>query len=459
MKQAVRLDIQQIIDEQAFGAYHLRLTLLCALSVFMDGFDAQAMGFVAPTLSAQWHIARGALGPILTAGLVGMLFGALVFGPLADRFGRKKILVVCTLWFGAFSLLTATATTVTSMELLRLITGFGLGGTLPNAIALTAEYMPKKLRSTGVMLMFTGFSIGAAVGGFAAAYLIGSFGWQGVFVVGGAIPCLTAVLLLGLPESIRFLVLKGGRDAEVSKYLRKVAPQVNVPEGAHFVISEHKETGFVVAQLFTDGRALLTMLLWVIFFMSLLDLYFLNSWLPTVLHDSGLELGTAIRITAMFQVGGAVGAFILGRTFDRRKSFGALALAYAGAAVCVFFIGMAGSSLILQALLVFAAGICVVGGQTGSNAMAAESYPTAIRSTGVGWSLGIGRIGSIVGPMLGAVLLSSHMEMKRVFWAAAVPPVIAVIAALVVNSRISHSASHAAPQPASYSAGAAGNLQ
>ena len=435
MKQAVRFDIQQILDDQVFGSYHLRLLLLCALSVFMDGFDAQAMGFVAPTLSKEWNIARGALGPILTAGLVGMLVGALVFGPLADKFGRKKILILCTLWFGVFSLLTARATSITSMEVLRLITGFGLGGTLPNAIALTSEYMPKKHRATCVMLMFTGFSIGAAVGGFVAAYVIGNFGWQGVFVVGGAVPILTGAALLWLPESIRFLVLKGGEDKQVAGYLRQVAPQLTVPNDTVFTVPEHKDQGFVVGQLFSDGRAVMTMLLWVIFFMSLLDLYFLNSWLPTVLHDSGLPLETAIRMTAMFQVGGAVGAFILGRTFDRRKSFGALAIAYTGAAICVFFIGMAGSSLALQALLVFGAGICVVGGQTGSNAMAAESYPTQIRSTGVGWSLGIGRIGSIVGPMLGAVLLSSQLEMKRVFWAAAVPPVIAVIAALIVNRR------------------------
>ncbi len=440
MKQALHLDIQRIIDDQPFGAPHLRLMLLCGLCVFMDGFDAQAMGFVAPTLSQQWHIARAALGPILTAGLVGMLCGALFFGPLADRFGRKKILVLCTLWFGIFSLLTATATTIASLELLRLITGFGLGGTLPNAIALTSEYMPQRLRSTGVMLMFTGFSIGAAVGGFAAAYLIVRFGWQSVFIAGGVVPCVTALLLPRLPESIRFLVLEGGEEAQVLKYLRQVAPQADLPDDAVFDVVEHKESAFVVGQLFAAGRAGMTLLLWVLFFMSLLDLYFLNSWLPTVLHDSGLELGTAIRMTAMFQVGGAAGAFILGRAFDRRKSFSALVLAYAGATACVFFIGMAGASVVLQTLLVFAAGICVVGGQTGSNAMAAESYPTAIRSTGVGWSLGIGRIGSIAGPMLGAALLGSHTEIKQVFWAAAVPPAIAAIAVLMVNRQISHSA-------------------
>jgi AAHS family 4-hydroxybenzoate transporter-like MFS transporter len=434
MKAAAVLDLQQAIDGQAFNKYHLRVLLLCALSVLMDGFDAQAMGFVAPTLSAEWHISRGALGPILTAGLVGMLCGALFFGPLADRFGRRTIILFCTVWFGVFSLLTASATSMRSMEVLRLLTGFGLGGTLPNAIALTSEYMPKRLRSTCVMLMFTGFSIGAATGGFAASILIKTFGWRAVFVVGGAAPCLLAALLLGLPESIRFLVLSG-RTAQVKAYLRKVAPDLDVPEDVCFDIPERRERGFVVGQLFRNGRAATTLLLWVIFFMSLLDLYFLNSWLPTVLHDSGLQLETALRMTAMFQLGGAIGAFVLGRTFDRMKSFIGLAAAYAGAAACVFFIGMAGSSLIVQTGLVFATGVCAVGGQTGANALAAELYPTRIRSTGVGWSLGIGRIGSIVGPMLGAKLLSSHLEVRQVFWAAAVPPSIAIIAAMLVNRR------------------------
>ncbi len=325
MQQATSLNLPLIIDNQKFGRHHLSLTLLCALSVLMDGFDAQSMGFVAPALAQQWHIARGALGPILSAGLVGMLLGALVFGPLADRFGRKPILVLCTLWFGVFSLLTATSASVNSMLILRLITGFGLGGTLPNAIALTSEYMPRHLRATAVMLMFTGFSLGAAAGGFAAADLITRFGWQSVFVVGGLLPCVSAVLLLWLPESIRFLVLKGGEDVRVASLLRKFAPTVQVLPGASYivdenVVGEHRESGFLVKQLFTDGRALMTLLLWVIFFMSLLDLYFLNSWLPTVLHDSGLDLKRAIRITAMFQIGGAVGALLLGRIFDRYKS-------------------------------------------------------------------------------------------------------------------------------------------
>ena len=321
------------------------------------------------------------------------------------------------------------------MLLLRLITGFGLGGTMPNAIALTAEYMPRRIRATGVMIMFAGFTIGAAAGGLVAAALIPHFGWQSVFLLGGILPCAAALLLFGLPESLRFLVIKGGEDARVTKILAQVAPAVSVQPGTVFLAGEHREPGFVVKQLFTHGRAKLTLLLWVIYFMSLLDLFFLNSWLPTILHDSGLTLREAILITTMFQVGGTVASIILGRFIDSMTSYRVLVWAYLGACLSVFFIGAASASVVLATFLVFAAGFCVVGAQTGANALSAESYPTAIRATGTGWALGIGRIGSIVGPLVGGLLLSSELDVKRVFWVAAVPPLIAAVASFIVTAR------------------------
>jgi AAHS family 4-hydroxybenzoate transporter-like MFS transporter len=320
------------------------------------------------------------------------------------------------------------------MLVLRLITGFGLGGTMPNAIALTAEYMPKRIRATGVMIMFTGFTIGAAAGGLVAAALIPHFGWQSVFVLGGLLPCVAAVFLFGLPESLRFLALKGGEDGRLASILHKVAPDVKVPQGTSFVAGERRERGFVVKQLFTLGRAKLTLLLWVIYFMSLLDLYFLNAWLPTVMHDAGIALEKAILVTSLFQVGGAVGSVTLGRLIDRIGSYRVLAWTYVAAAASVFFIGAAGASMVLLVLTISVAGFCVIGGQCGSNALAAESYPTPIRSTGVGWCFGIGRIGSIVGPMLGGMLLASRGDTRHVFWAAAIPVLIAGIAGFFAAS-------------------------
>jgi AAHS family 4-hydroxybenzoate transporter-like MFS transporter len=297
--------------------------------------------------------------------------------------------------------------------------------------------------------MFSGFSIGAAVGGFVAAGLISRFGWQAVFITGGLLPLVTSLFLLKLPESIRFLVLKGGENQRIAKYLGRVAPDVPVSPATMFVVTEPHKAGFVLWKLFTEGRWRFTPLLWLVFFMSLLDLYFLNSWLPTVINDSGIALETAIIITAMFQVGGAVAAFVLGRFFDVKASYRSLAWTYLGACACVFLIGYAGTSVPFLYVAVFAAGFCVVGGQTGANSLAAESYPTAVRSTGVGWALGVGRIGSIVGPLVGGMLLSSQVSVRQVFWAAAIPPVIAAAAALGVSAAKRSASLEPAPAAAS----------
>ena len=427
MKQAAQhaksLDIRQFLDEQAFGRYHLLVVAICASIVFMDGFDAQAMGYVAPSLTASLGITRAALGPAISSGLFGMMIGALMFGPLADKFGRRPILVMCTFIFGIGALLTATATNVQSLVLFRIWTGFGLGGAMPNTIALTSEYMPKKSRATSVMVMFTGFSIGAAVGGFVAAGLISRYGWKSVFIVGGVFPLLIGILaIVALPESVRFLVLKGGQQSKVAYYLSRVAPGRTISRDVEYEVGEdtHGQRSPVI-QLFREKRTPVTLLIWSMFFMNLLNLYFLNSWLPTVMNDVGIKVETAILVTTLFQIGGAGGAVLLGRVLDRRMSFGILAMTYLFAAVFILLIGEAGASLPFLALTVFFSGVGVVGGQTSSNALTSEYYPTNFRATGVGWALGIGRIGSILGPTLGGYLLSGGTPIRTVFWAASVP--------------------------------------
>jgi AAHS family 4-hydroxybenzoate transporter-like MFS transporter len=430
MKQAFVLDVRQFIDERRFSRFQLLIVGTCSALVFLDGFDAQAMGFVGPALAAQLHIARTALGQVISLGLMGMMIGALCGGPVADRIGRKPVLVSSSFAFGLCSLLTATSGSLTSLSVFRFLTGLGLGGAMSNAIALTSEYAPKKFRATAITTMFTGFSVGAAVGGFVAGSVISRFGWQAVFVVGGILPLLVGVLsLVFLPESIRFLLIKGKDRRRVTKYLLRIAPDGGPFQEISIGMDEHEAGGSPVIQLFKGGRGITTLLLWIMYFMNLLDLYFLNSWLPTVINDTGIKVSTAIYITTFFQIGGAISAPVFGRIFDRWSSFALLGWIYLTAAVMVFFVGQAGASVGLLAVTVFAAGVCVIGGQTTSNALTAEFYPTGIRSTGVGWALGIGRIGSIIGPTVGGALLAVGGDPKHVFLAAAGPPLVATAAA------------------------------
>jgi len=434
------LDVRQFIDSQPFGRYQLLVAGLCAAIVFIDGFDAQVMGFVAPALSAELHVARMTLGTVISSGTLGMMVGALVFGPVADRYGRKPVLVTCALTFGVGSLLTATASSVAQLTAFRVFTGFGMGGAMPNAIALTFEYMPKRSRNSAVMTMFCGFALGSACAGWVAAAVVRELGWQSVFLVGGSIPLLLAILLIAiLPESIRFLVVKGGRQKKVYEYLSRIAPGA-IPDALRAPMSkviagelDDEPASFSVRQLFADGRRRVTLLLWTMFFMNLLNLWFLNNWLPTIMNDAGFAVSTASLIASLFQIGGVVGSLLLAGFWGRRLSFGVLASTYLAAAVLILLIAEAGSTIPLLAAAVFASGIGVVGGQTVSNALAADVYPTALRSTGVGWALGIGRVGSILGPILGGVLLSYAGGARRVFWAAAAPALIAGCAALAAR--------------------------
>jgi AAHS family 4-hydroxybenzoate transporter-like MFS transporter len=427
------VDVVEFIDRQPVGGFQIKLLLTCAAVLFLDGFDTQAIGYVAPALAKEWGLTKAALGPVFSAGLFGLMIGALLFGPLADRIGRKKIIIFSTLAFGIGTLATAFIQDVNSLLAIRFLTGLGLGGAMPNAIAMTSEFNPRRRRATMVMIMFCGFSVGAALGGFLAAGLIPQFGWRSVFVVGGLVPLLLVpVLALRLPESVRFLVLTGRAPQQVAQLLGWISPKASFTAATRFVVHEPELAGIPVLHLFRGGRTLVTLLLWVVFFMSLLDLYFLSNWLPTVLNDLGASVSAAAAIGSMLQVGGIVGTFALGSIIDR-FSFRALALVYFVAVFAVGAIGHLGHSVILVTLAIFVAGFCIVGGQIAANALAAAFYPTAVRATGVGWALGIGRIGSIVGPLVGGVLLSMKWSAAEVFMTAAGAALCAALAAFSLS--------------------------
>lgn len=449
---ASSVDVAGFIDQQPVGGFQIKLLLTCAAVLFLDGFDTQAIGYVAPALAKEWGLTKAALGPVFSAGLFGLMIGALVFGPLADRIGRKKIIIFSTLAFGIGTLITAFINDVNTLLLIRFLTGLGLGGAMPNAVAMTSEFSPHRRRATMVMIMFCGFSIGAALGGLLAATLIPQFGWRSVFVVGGVAPLLLVpILALRLPESVRFLALTGKAPARVAELLASINPKAAFPPGTQFMVHEPRLAGMPVLHLFRQGRTLPTLLLWVVFFMSLLDLYFLSNWLPTVLNDLGASVSSAAVIGSMLQVGGVVGTFALGSVIDR-FSFRALALVYFAAVFAVGAIGQLGHSVAFVTMAIFAAGFCIVGGQIAANALAATFYPTSMRATGVGWALGIGRVGSIIGPLIGGALLTAKWSTESVFVAAATAALCASLAALSLSRLAGMGGGKGADAPSSFDA-------
>jgi MFS transporter, AAHS family, 4-hydroxybenzoate transporter len=433
MTSAATIDVPTLIDDQKVGAFQLRILILCALAALLDGFAAQMIGYVAPSVAREMRLSPAALTPVFAWGLVGLMLGALIFGPVADRFGRKPVIVVCTLFYGVITLATAKADSGQSLAILRFLAGLGFGGVMPNAIALTAEYSPHRRRGTMITIMFCGFPVGASIAGFAAVPILQAFSWRGVFVLAGLMPLLLVpVLVVMLPESIRHLVIHGGKSARVAELLRRISPQMVFPGGANFVVLEERAAGLAVIHLFRQGRALATILLWIGFFMSLIDIYFLTSWLPTVFHNAGITLSLAVIATAVFQGGGVVASLALGSLVDRFGAYRVVYSTYFLGAICVALLGYSHS---IAAIMVctFFAGAGIIGGQTGANALAASFYPTYIRSTGVGWALGIGRIGSIAGPIFGGIMLSLHLPLTTVFLAGAVPSLIGSAALLLMG--------------------------
>lgn len=425
-----------VVDRAKFGSLQFGVTALCFVIAMLDGFDTQSIAFVAPRIAEDWGLTPAAFGPIFSAGLVGLTIGAFVLSPAADKFGRKTIILISTAIFGIFALLTAFAADMQQLLIYRLLTGIGLGAAMPNIIALTSEYAPQRLRATLVTVMFCGFPLGSTIGGLGSTWLIANWDWHSVFVVGGVLPLLLLpVLYFFLPESVRFLVARDAPEAKIAPIVKRIDAAASTQSFIQGLKDENSSAakGFSVFQLFREGRAPITGLLWVAFFMNLLVMYFLVNWLPTLLKGAGLPLSLAILSTATLNLGGVVGAIALGRLIDKRSPYIVLGAAYAASAAFIAVIAFGGINL--PVLLVGAAlsGFGVVGAQIGCNALAASVYPTAIRATGVGWALGVGRIGAIVGPLVGGMLLAAAWSPQNIILMAVIPALIASVAVLALG--------------------------
>jgi AAHS family 4-hydroxybenzoate transporter-like MFS transporter len=425
------VNVADVIDGSKVGGFQIRIFVLCALVALLDGFDAQAIAFVASALAKKFDVPIAAFGPIFGAGTLGLALGALILPPFADRFGRKYQIVLATLLFGVFSLATAWVTSFGALALLRFLTGIGVGAAVPNLVPLTAEYAPKRMRALLITVVTSSWPMGAVLGGLVSSKMIPVYGWESVFYLGGILPLVLVVVLIPLlPESIRFLVNRSTEPDTVARTLNRIAPGGSHSAQDTFTLPEEKLAGFSVKHLLSAGRAPVTVLLWISFFMNFLVLFFTFNWLPPLMQQAGLPIERAIVAVVLFNLGGIIGGIVMGRLMDKWGHFLVVGLAYCFGALFVGTIGFLDFSIPLLMTTITLGGFCTVGTQVCGNALAAALYPTAVRSTGVGWAYGIGRIGSIVGPILGGVLLTLHWGMRDLFLVAAIPLACAAIAIL-----------------------------
>ena len=423
------IDVSGIVDNSPFTPLHWRSFTLCMACLVMDGFDVQVLGYTAPSIVREWGVPAATLGPVFAAANFGVLLGALFISMLADRIGRRPVIVAAAILVGVMTILTGRVTSVPQLLLMRFLTGIGLGTIVSNASSLVGEYGSRRMRATLIMYSGVGFTGGAAFGGFVATALIPAYGWQSVFYFGGAIPLIIGVIMLvALPESLQFMALRGRNPAKLARWLNQVDPSVKATPNDTFVVREENKAGVPIRHLFREGRAVATVVFWVVNFMNLLNLYSLASWLPTVVRDAGYSAQTAVLVGTVLQVGGTLGTVGLAWLVARSGFVRIMSVTFVIAAISVALIGQPSVSLALLYVIVFIAGWCVVGSQPGLNALSGAYYPTYIRSTGIGAGLGVGRIGAIVGPVIGAMFLAQHWSTRDIFLAAAIPASISAIA-------------------------------
>ncbi len=445
------LDVNEVIDGARFTRFHWMVMCLCALLLIFDGYDLFIYGVVLPVLMQQWQLTPVQAGALGSYALFGMMFGAFVFGPLADRIGRKKGIACSFVLFSAATFLSGFATTPTEFGIYRFIAGLGCGGLMPNAVALMNEYAPRRARSTLVAIMFSGYSLGGVLCAGLGIYMLPRFGWQSMFFVAALPLLLLPVILWKLPESVGFL-LRQGRHGQARAMLGHVAPGLRLGADTELVQSGAKAAGVPMLDLFKQGRTLGTLMIWLSFFCCLLMVYALGSWLPKLMANAGYSLGSSLSFLLVLNFGGVVGAIAGGWLGDRFSLPKVVVAYFALGTASIALLGFNSPMPVLY-LLIAVAGATTIGTQILLYANTAQFYPLSIRSTGLGWASGVGRLGAIVGPLLGGSLVAAALPLKMNFLAFAVPGLVAALAVcvfIVGNRRkaaIDHSVMPTAPQP------------
>ncbi|ATW26092.1 MFS transporter [Candidatus Formimonas warabiya] len=427
------VNVNKVIDESKFNGYHLLILILCSCAIIFDGYDLVVYGTIVPVLMKDWNISPAQAGALGSYALFGMMIGALVFGPLADKIGRKKVILMCLTLFGLFTLMVGFAQGPNQFGLFRFIAGLGLGGVMPNLIAMITEYSPKAIRSTLVTIMFSGMQVGAMIAAGVGIAVIPSFGWRGMFFIGGLPLLLLPLFLIFMPESMNLYVAKN-QDERIQKWLKKLSPGYKPVEGEKYSLGAAKAKGMPVVSLFENNRTRSTSMFWVTMFMSLLMTYALQTWLPKLMQNAGYSMGSSLLFMVICNVGAIIGAVIGGLLADRINGRKVIIVFYAISFIAICLLSFKSSTFIIS-ILVTIAGATTMGTQIVCNAYVSQYYPNNVRSTGIGWSLGIGRLGGIFGPMMVGSLLSMNLSLQLNFIAIAIPGLIAAFAMMIVQEK------------------------
>lgn len=427
---ATTVNVNAVVDEAKFKPFHLKIVLWCVFVVIFDGYDLAINGVALPLLMQEWNMTAVQAGMLASTALAGMMFGAMLFGMLADKIGRKNVILICVTLFSGFTFWGGFASGPTEFGILRFIAGLGIGGVLPNLVALTSEYAPQKMRSTLVTTMFSGYAVGGIMAALLGAWFTPSFGWEIMFYIAGIPLLMLPILYLYLPESLTFLVKKQ-QNKKASKIVQQISPEQNVTASSQFVLNEVHAPDASIVALFKQGRSMSTLLFWCCFFMCLLMVYALGSWLPKLMMAAGYSLGNSLMFLMAMNIGAVVGTIGGGILADRFHLKPVIIGMFLLGAVSLVGLGFNSPQAVIY-LLVAAAGASAIGSSILLYSFVAQYYPLAIRSTGIGCASAVGRVGAIVGPIIIGFLLGMELPHKMNFLAVAIPAIIGAISVAMI---------------------------
>ncbi|BDR15889.1 MFS transporter [Vibrio sp. STUT-A11] len=429
------INVNEAVDNAKFNQFHWKVLFWCTLIIIFDGYDLVIYGVVLPKLMSQWGLDPYVAGMLGSAALFGMMFGAMGFGMLSDKLGRKKTILMCVVLFSAVSAINGLASTPWQFGILRFIAGLGIGGVMPNVVSLMTEYSPKKSRSTLVALMFSGYAVGGMMSAGLGIWIVPRFGWEIMFFLAAVPLALLPLMIKYLPESLTFLVTQN-REQEARELLAKVEPNCDINQDSVLFVSSAEKAKAPVLELFRDGRMFSTLMFWTAFFCCLLMVYALGSWLPKLMSVAGYGLSSSLMFLMILNVGAIIGAVGGGWLADRFSLRSVLVCFFILGSVSLVMLGYNNPTWVLYTL-VGIAGAATIGSQILLYAYVAQYYPTNIRSTGLGWASGVGRNGAIFGPMVGGTLLAMALPHQVNFLVLAIPGIIATISMILVDRNFS----------------------